>query len=177
MLADFIKVYDALDSEYCRGIINLFEHNQLHHVRNDNMVQCFTEWNLTHHCPDSIQHGFSNIIIDVLDRYKADVPECRYFPEQLALEEFRVKRYVANTGEQFNWHVDVGDNVSSKRYLSFLFYLNDNFEGGETIFDGTTIKPIKGSVLVFPPTWQYPHRGCPVGMGSKYIMSTYLNYT
>jgi hypothetical protein len=176
MLADFIKVYDVLDDEYCRGIINLFEYNQLHHVRNDNMVQCFTEWNLSKHCPDSVQFGFSEILMTALDKYKADVPECRYFPEQLALEEFRVKRYVADTGEQFNWHVDVGDNVSSKRYLSFLFYLNDNFEGGETIFDGTTIKPIKGSVLVFPPTWQYPHRGCPVSLGSKYIMSTYLNY-
>jgi hypothetical protein len=176
MLADFIKVYDVLDNEYCRGIINLFEHNEKNHVRNDNMVQCFTEWNLSQYCPDSVQFGFSEILMTALDRYKADVPECRYFPEQLALEEFRVKRYVADTGEQFNWHVDVGDNVSSKRYLSFLFYLNDNFEGGETIFDGTTIKPIKGSVLVFPPTWQYPHRGCPVSLGSKYIMSTYLNY-
>ena len=32
-------------------------------------------------------------------------------------------------------------------------------------------------VLVFPPTWQYPHIGMPVKSGSpKYIMSTYLHY-
>ena len=102
--------------------------------------------------------------------------ETSYFPE-LALEEFRVKRYTGGTGQQFADHVDVGSLSSCKRYLSFLFYLNDDFVGGETRFyPDTTIKPTKGSVLVFPPMWMYPHAGLPVKTGTKYIMSSYLNY-
>jgi hypothetical protein len=39
------------------------------------------------------------------------------------------------------------------------------------------VQPVKGSVIVFPPTWQYPHAGLPLISGTKYIMSTYLNFT
>ena len=55
-----------------------------------------------------------------------------------------------------------------------LFYLNDDFEGGETIFyPEMSIRPKKGSVIVFPPYWMFPHEGTPVIAGKKYIMSTY----
>ena len=51
------------------------------------------------------------------------------------MEEFRIrKRYNSGTGEQFDDHVDVCNLESSKRYLSMLFYLNDDFTGGETVF-------------------------------------------
>ncbi len=89
-----------------------------------------------------------------------------------------MKRYTGGSGQQFSDHVDVGDLVSSKRYLAFLFYLNDDFTGGKTIFyPDTEITPVKGSVVIFPPSWQYPHAGLPVESGNKYIMSSYLNYT
>ena len=83
------------------------------------------------------------------------------------------------TDDQFLIHTDVQDHQSAKRYLAFLIYLNDDFKGGETTFpyNKLTIKPETGKVLVFPPTWQYPHSGLPVKSGNpKYIMSTYLHY-
>ena len=76
-------------------------------------------------------------------------------------------------------NTDVQDHMTAKRYLAFLFYLNDDFVGGETDFpyNELTVTPETGKVLVFPPTWQYPHRGLHVKGGSpKYIMSTYLHY-
>jgi prolyl 4-hydroxylase len=58
-----------------------------------------------------------------------------------------------------------------------LFYLNDNFTGGQTEFlPGIMVEPVKGSVVAFPPNWQHPHCGLPVETGNKYIMSTYLRY-
>ena len=146
-------------------------------VRRCEGPQDFYELNLNQHHPEVIG-GLLPSLRDAVNRYKRDVPEAAWFPEQLALEEFRAKRYTGGTGEQFADHVDVGNYVSAKRYLSFLFYLNDDFEGGETVFlPDYTIKPEKGSVVVFPPLWMYPHRGCPVKTGTKYIMSSYLNYT
>ena len=58
--------------------------------------------------------------------------------------------------------------------ISINILLNDDFEGGETVFyPDVSIKPKKGSVLLFPPYWMFPHRGNPVIKGKKYILSTY----
>ena len=65
---------------------------------------------------------------------------------------------------------------SSIRAVAFLFYLNDN--DGNTLFplQDLNIKPVSGRVVVFPPTWEYPHKGLPPKSNSKYIMSTYVHY-
>ena len=102
----------------------------------------------------------------------------RFFPERYGLEEFRIKRY--NEGvDYFAQHVDVGDLNSSRRFLAFLFYLNDDYEEGSTLFktpNHRNIRPKEGHVLIFPPTWQYPHEGLAPKGKPKYIMSTYLHY-
>jgi|TARA_R100000988_G_scaffold4457_1_gene2999 hypothetical protein len=40
-------------------------------------------------------------------------------------------------------HYDEGD------YLSFIVYLNDNYKGGETVINNITMKPKKGSIIIF----------------------------
>lgn len=105
-------------------------------------------------------------------------PRSWHLPPLKYMEEFRVKKYDPETRDRFDEHVDVVNYATARRYLALLFYLNDVDEGGETEFPlhGKMIKPEAGSVLVFPPTWEYPHAGRPPVSGSKYIMSTYLHY-
>lgn len=137
----------------------------------------FDEININQTHP-KVVNSLVSVLLGALGRYMEDVPETEFFPTKLALEEFRVKRYTGGSDQQFSDHVDIGDLVSSKRYLAFLFYLNDDFSGGKTIFyPDTEITPTRGSVVVFPPSWQYPHAGLPVETGKKYIMSSYLNYS
>ena len=72
----------------------------------------------------------------------------RFFPSRYGMEEFRIKCY-NDEADCFSPHVDVGDAASSRRFLAFLFYLNDNFDGGNTEFrlpNKQVIKPEKGSV-------------------------------
>lgn len=63
-----------------------------------------------------------------------------------------------------------------------MVYLNDDFYGGETVFPtfGSKVKPKKGMVFVFPPTWTYLHHGAPpLGpskLGAKYFLMTHCNY-
>jgi len=40
-------------------------------------------------------------------------------------------------------HYDKGD------YLSFIVYLNDDYKGGETVINNITMKPKKGSIIIF----------------------------
>jgi hypothetical protein len=76
----------------------------------------------------------------------------------------------------FDTHVDVQDYASARRYLAFLWYLNDVEDGGKTVFTGLTIAPKRGTLIVFPPLWMFPHKGEPPISGPKYILSGYLHY-
>ena len=90
------------------------------------------------------------------------------------LEGSNIKRYIGGSTDKYDTHADVASYDTSLRYVAFIYYLNDDFEGGETVFyPDVSIKPKKGSVLLFPPYWMFPHRGNPVIKGKKYILSTY----
>ena len=176
-LLDFIATVPSLSEKDCGNLITFFENHSQQHKRNDNEVQHFTELNV-----NSVSAELSNVLarklLQVINTY-TDIHSPtgdRFFPEKYAFEEFRIKRY--NNDDCFKQHVDVGDGNSCKRFLAFLFYLNDDFEGGGTMFRTPEIKyviPKTGNCLVFPPTWQYPHEGIKAA-GTKYIMSTYLHY-
>jgi|SRR5687768_14339780 len=101
------------------------------------------------------------------------------FPQKYGVENVRVKRY--DVGDSFPWHVDVRDYASARRFLVMMYYLNDNFIGGETQFGSEekikyTVNPEQGKIVIFSPMWDNPHRGCVVKKGSKYIANVYLHY-
>lgn len=177
-LTDYIKVYDdVLDKDICEYFSLLFQLSPSKEKIKNKVIN-FSQLNVNKYFKESLPPLIQGTR-EALSRYKEDVKETLHFPKNtLSLEEFRVKCYNAGTGEQFDTHVDVGDHNSAKRFLSFLFYLNDDFTGGQTrFFDDYSITPKMGSVVVFPPTWQYPHAGLPVDTGRKFIISTYLHYT
>jgi hypothetical protein len=98
-------------------------------------------------------------------------------PREFAMEGMRIKCYRPNGLDEFRLHVDVADRASSGRFLSFLLYLNDSDAGTEFPREGLTVEAREGRLLMFPPTWTYPHIGHMPKMGAtKYILSTYLHY-
>jgi predicted 2-oxoglutarate/Fe(II)-dependent dioxygenase YbiX len=77
-------------------------------------------------------------------------------------------------GESFSKHVDAIANTRwQRRQLAAIVYLNDDFEGGGTMFHRpgpvVTIKPEQGKVILFPPFYTHPHEGLPVTTGTKYV--------
>ena len=106
----------------------------------------------------------------------------RFLPDlhtgQFALEGMRIKCYRPNQLDQFNLHVDVANRESSARYVSYLFYLNDSDAGTEFPRENYLVEAREGRVVMFPPLWTHPHRGLmPQDGETKYILSTYLQYT
>jgi hypothetical protein len=181
-LNDFIKVYDdVLEPNICNFLIDLFEKNidKQERVEN-NKKPNFTQFNLTENCKiaQEVTNVHSYLIAKVYD-YKNNY--CKlfnklWFPKEHNFEQFRIKKYHPDLQDQFDTHVDVMDYSSSRRFLSFMWYLNDVNDGGETVFDELTIRPKRGSMLIFPPLWLFPHKGNPPISNLKYIMSTYLHY-
>jgi len=171
-----VKAYDnILPNNICENLIDLFETNIQHqHFINHNNCPCFTQVNVNQISTDVIR-SLIPYIADVYNRYRKDINNF-YSPPLKELEEFRIKKYNTSGDQRFDEHVDVTDYDSSLRAVAFLFYLNDN--DGNTIFPkhGLNIKPVSGKVVIFPPTWEYPHTGLPPKSNSKYIMSTYIHY-
>ena len=177
----FVRTCECFDEKTCRVIIDLFENSETKDRIENAGVPTFTQVNINSSGKaDKFMQLLCYKIVDVIKEYKKDLPEfVDWFPDKFAFEELRIKKYEPNSDDEFGLHVDVQDHLSAKRYLAFLVYLNDDFKGGETTFPyhNLTVKPETGKVLVFPPTWQYPHIGLPVKSGKpKYIMSTYLHY-
>ena len=59
-------------------------------------------------------------IKDVCDKYMADVGCQENCPAENALEQIRLKKYVAADDDRFDPHVDVGDHSSARRFLALL---------------------------------------------------------
>ena len=77
-------------------------------------------------------------------------------------------------GEEYVWHQDSSAKDGYVRALTYIWYLNDVLEGGETEFyDGTLIKPVQGRMVLFPSTWTFMHRGR-TPASNKYIATGWM---
>jgi hypothetical protein len=77
-------------------------------------------------------------------------------------------------GDFYKEHTD--SFISNPRHVSCSFHLNDDYEGGEFAFFNKEfkIKAKKGSVLMFPSTFMFPHEILPVTKGTRFSIITWL---
>ena len=75
-------------------------------------------------------------------------------------------------------HMERESMQTQHRYFAFMTYLNDVDEGGETIFPyyDITIKPKKGTTLIWPSDWTHTHYGDVVKSNEKYIVTGWIEY-
>lgn len=80
-----------------------------------------------------------------------------------------------NDGEKFNMETRQWERLM-ERDVSFLFYLNDQYGGGELEFGdlGLTIKPKKGMMIAFPSYKDFAHKVHPVTWGHRYTLVSWV---
>tara|TARA_R100001443_G_scaffold7449_1_gene16782 strand:+ start:400 stop:1023 length:624 start_codon:yes stop_codon:yes gene_type:complete len=78
-------------------------------------------------------------------------------------------------GESFNFETRQWESCMP-RDVSFLFYLNDQYGGGELEFYdlGLTIKPKKGMMIAFPSYKEFAHKVHPVTWGHRYTLVSWV---
>ncbi len=89
-------------------------------------------------------------------------------------EQFRFYKYALD--QRFKRHIDgrFRRNEQEESRITFMIYLNEDFEGGETSFDEVSITPKTGSALCF--IHEQKHEGCPVKQGIKYVLRSDVMY-
>jgi len=85
---------------------------------------------------------------------------------------YELLRY--ETGQFYKKHTD--SFKARPRAVSCSFFLNDDYEGGEfSFFEGELkLKAPKGSAIMFPSNFMYPHEILPVTKGTRYSIVTWF---
>jgi prolyl 4-hydroxylase len=180
---DIIEIQNFLTNEECDKIIELSKGNMFSskvYSQNEDLYDNKTR--ISQQCWLNDNDSF---IKDISDKVKSYTNTHNNY-----LEELQVVNY--QPGGFFTPHYDacVGNNSycermndKGPRYLTVLFYLNDNFEGGETIFPkiNKLVKPEKGKAIIFQNVdnngviiTQALHGGEPVKNGEKWVANKWI---
>ena len=74
------------------------------------------------------------------------------------------------------WHSEDGDPQVMRRMMTFILYLNDVEQGGETefLYYPKRIPPKKGTLILWPAGYTHAHRGNPPLTNTKYIATGWV---
>ena len=92
---------------------------------------------------------------------------------------YTLKLQKTSPGEGYHiWHNETSNRGCIDRLLTFILYLNDVDEGGETefLYYPTRIKPKEGKFILFPGSFTHTHRGNQPLSGDKYILTGWVEY-
>ena len=89
---------------------------------------------------------------------------------------YQLQKYMKEQ-QYYKWHQDGSlkeGGVAEHRIITYLWYLNDVDEGGETYFFHGKVKPKKGTLILFPAFWNYNHKGETPISNDKYIITGWV---
>lgn len=189
---ELIKVYDnVLDPQLCADIIRNFENETNKYpgitaAGHQPDIKKTTDFSLKLNPNTSpewqkIDAALYTALNTSLKRYVEDIHaynEHYAWVETVSDTGFLFQRYDQGSG-YYQFHDDFNTLIDAEcvhyRRLTYLFYLNDVDEGGETqIWSHYKVQPRAGRLLFFPASWTYPHRGCVPLSADKYIATGWL---
>jgi len=188
---NLIYIKESLSQDLCNKIITFFENEEnknigrmlggidLNHkntidftIPNDNN----TNWDkINVILQDELQKHLNNYITEIKNIYHHNILKINE-KEFLFEDSYNIQKYKKNEGF-YNYHNDFHINLTNNSYrkITYIWYLNDVFEGGETeLLSNTLIKPKCGNLLLFPACWTFPHRGMMPLSNDKYIITGWL---
>lgn len=124
------------------------------------------------------QNGVQNFnyLNDLENKIKSDFELTNeIYPDYLGLVKWEV-------GDIQHPHAD-GENKNEKhpffwRNFGCVYYLNDDYEGGEIYFPNQNIKlkPKPNTLVFFPGTLEYLHGVTPITNGVRYTLTSFWTY-
>ncbi len=176
-----------INENLCDRLIKYFENHQdkepgklgsdkgrVNPKEKDSLDLCLSSFTLE----DPLEDYLKSLSV-VMEHYKHQYPESS---NKLAswgiFEWYNIQRYMPGQGYH-KWHCEnAGDDFSMRRHLTFMTYLNDVTDGGETAwkFQNEKVRPEKGLTVIWPATWMFTHKGVPSQTQTKYIATGWYNF-
>jgi hypothetical protein len=183
---NFIREYpNDLSEEFCLHVIDKFERDPIkvqgYTARGvETSIKRSTDLLISNHLHwKEEDSAFRSSLTKALEVYYHDViKSCYQYVGNTLDTGYNIQR--TKPGEFYGWHNDAAaqqmNGGTYMRIFTFLWYLNDVTEGGETEFiDGTKIKPEAGKLLLFPATWVHAHQGVTPVSNTKYICTGWVH--
>jgi len=178
--SDYIEVYhNKLIPETCNALISFFNQNALWDastfatnkqntgaVAKVDMKEFWIGPNMFGY--QTIKQGFETAVNDYIKAHnKIKIQEYTHF---------RINCY--ETGGFMKEHIDnIHHSHGQKQgypHLTSLIFLNDDYEGGEFTLCGENLDKDKGSAVVFPSNFMFPHEVKKVTSGVRYSIMTWI---
>jgi len=181
--------YNSLSVELCHEMINMFE-------LEDRRYEGLTIGGVNKHVKDTTDFSITSAGLH-WDRFNKtlsrELARCikhyvKTYSDQLGpsynifdtnslvTDNMQLQKYNKGVGK-YTYHNDYLCDFDGKkmRKLTFLWYLNDVDDGGETEFwSNCKIKPETGKLILFPASWTHPHRAHVPISSDKYIITGWL---
>jgi len=190
-IKDFVGVYeDAFSKEYCDSIIKHFEElseagltetrqqsdpNVSKVMKDDEQLFSHESSKITY-CVETVKVFNKKFWGEIYPHYantydvlKSCGPHGNY--------AFKVQKTKIGGGYHL-WHSEASSKEVCDRLMTWILYLNDVEEGGETefLYYPRRIKPKAGTLILWPGSITHTHRGNPPISNEKYIVTGWLEF-
>jgi hypothetical protein len=186
-MIEYLEEYEnVLDEDICEKIIQKFlsEKNKHQGVTAGGLnktIKNTTDFHFKNNYNDEEWIKYDKILFETLNKCLNKYRE-KYKAIQLSFKDlddtgFQIQQYEKNVGFYVDHHdFEINQNNKTYRVLTFLFYLNNVDEGGETDFllGRLLVKPTTGKCVIFPATWTFPHKGCMPISNDKFIITGWV---
>jgi len=176
-----------IDPRVCEALIDYFEANQDKEEGTCGNSQGEPHVDKSIKDSTDIHIKADNIygIVGIYRQQLQKVLECyiEKYPEANKVEKFNIKgqynmqKYPVSGGFK-KWHAENnGNNLTGKRHLVFMTYLNDVKNGGTEFLYQNVVTPCeKGLTLIWPAGWTHYHRGVVSEFDEKYIVTGWYEF-
>jgi predicted 2-oxoglutarate/Fe(II)-dependent dioxygenase YbiX len=173
-----IQVPDAVGAEDCRRLMTMYDrHVHLATVKDQTgfPVVYWPQFRDASDAAEIVLRLLQECLCNIGSQLRSAEP---LYPETVILAAMGAgghhSRHADNCrqNEQGDWVA----NHTPHRDVSAIYYLNEEFDGGEIVFERQqlTVKPRRGLLLAFPSDAEHVHEVFPVRSGVRYTMPIWL---
>jgi hypothetical protein len=185
-----LQIDNFFDKQHCINFIDLYKHvencgmvetrNRPNHELEDSQVFLHEAVNfpMSYDMMDNIGNHSKFFIKKFWDdAYSVYTEKYSILNDFASHNIYALKIQKSLPGQGYHgWHAEIDNTVHTPRLLSFILYLNDVKEGGETefLYYPKRIKPEQGKLVMFPGSFTHTHRGNQPLSGEKYILTGWV---
>ena len=188
-IENFVGIFkNAYTKEFCEGVIKQYENM----VDSGHGLTRFEFENALKTCKDDTQVFADDVDYIPLRKSTKEFNELfweKFYPiyeqefsslkdsERHSNYSFKIQKTKIGGGYHV-WHYESCSRNNSQRLLTWILYLNDVQEGGETefLYQHMRVKPQQGTLVIWPAAFTHTHRGNPPLSNEKYIVTGWTEF-